>query len=927
MTSAHRLHARCGCAAAHMALAARPFPFPGTTRKYERNRPFTIKHIALDLALDFPGRSLSGSATLDVERVDAAAVELRLDAVSFDLQRVTIDTGKGMAPASHVYDGDVITITIPDDAPAARIRIEYATSPRRGLYFIAPDDHVQDRPRQVWTQCQDEDARHWFPCHDKPHVKQTTELRVRIPSGWYALSNGSLLAHETLDDGEIFHWKIARPHASYLVTLVAGEFAHLDGGQVGDVPISYLVPRGREADGERTFRETPGMLRHFEQLTGVTFPWEKYAQVVVSDFTFGGMENTTATTMYEYILLDERAAIDITSTDLVAHELAHQWFGDFVTCRDWSHGWLNEGFATFMEHVDRERRLGEDEYDYGIKQDQDAYLAEASARYQRPIVCQDYELPIDLFDRHLYEKGGLVLHMLRRELGEPVFWKGVGEYLRRHAFGVVETRDLQRALEHVSGRSLDRFFEQWVFKAGHPQLDVKVEYAQGSLLIEVKQTQKVTAEVPQFALELEVDIYPERGEPRREVLHIERPSETYAVVEHERPGFIVIDPRHLIIGEVTIEVPTDMLRHQLAEAPTARGRSMAAHALGRRDDPASHAALTAVLNDEGAFWGLRAEAAHALATIRSQGALAALVAAVNTPHSKVRRAVAWALGRFQKTDAAAALKPLALRDASYAVEAEAARALGHTRQPIAFDTLVEVLDRPSWADLIRAGAIDGLAALRDDRALPHLVARARYGVPMRARRAAIRALPKLSADRRTREMLEDLLEDPDPHLRVDVAVAVGDLGDTKSRGALGRALERELDGRVRRRIREVVRDLGGSPRAEQQRLTDELERIKSDHADLRSRLAKIEARVAPPTAEGSEKPAAPVRASKPGKPGKPAGTGAPGEPRRSPARASAGRSGASAVGSTKQKGRGAGKAATRGPSKGKGNGKAKGRGK
>ena len=155
------------------------------------------------------------------------------------------------------------------------------------------------------------------------------------------------------------------------------------------------------------------------------YPWNKYAQVVVSDFIFGGMENTTATTMYEHILLDERAAIDITSDDLIAHELAHQWFGDYVTCRDWSEGWLNEGFATFFEHVWREKHLGRDEYDYGLKADLDAYLGEAHGRYRRPIVCQDYDAPLDLFDRHLYEKGGLVLHALRVELGDALFWKGV----------------------------------------------------------------------------------------------------------------------------------------------------------------------------------------------------------------------------------------------------------------------------------------------------------------------------------------------------------------------------------------------------------------------------------------------------------------------------------------------------------------------
>src|SRR5260370_2530458 len=203
------------------------------------------------------------------------------------------------------------------------------------------------------------------------------------------------------------------------------------------------------------------------------------------------MENTTATTMEECVLYDERAAIDITCDGSIAHELAHQWFGDFVTCRDWSHGWLNEGFATFFEHVDTEHHLGKDEYDYAIRGDLEAYLSEANGRYRRPIVCQDYEAPIDVFDRHLYEKGGLVLHMLRTMLGDDVFWRSVNAYLTKHARSIVETRDLMRALEDVSGRGLAQFFEQWVYRPGHPGLQGTVEHHQGAPSVAVNQAHTV----------------------------------------------------------------------------------------------------------------------------------------------------------------------------------------------------------------------------------------------------------------------------------------------------------------------------------------------------------------------------------------------------------------------------------------------------
>jgi aminopeptidase N len=630
---------------------------------------------------------------------------------------------------------------------------------------------------------------------------------------------------------------------------VAGEFSEIaDKVRVGDreVPLAYLVPKGREEDARRTFARTPEMVKHFSDVTGVAYPWAKYAQVVVSDFIFGGMENTTATTMYEHILLDARAAIDVTSDDLIAHELAHQWFGDYVTCRAWYEGWLNEGFATFFEHVWREKHLGRDEYEFGLKVDLEGYLSEAHARYRRPVVCQDYDAPLDLFDRHLYEKGGLVLHALRAELGDALFWRGVRAYLARHARGVVETRDLQRALEEASGRGLGRAFEQWLYKPGHPEMDVEVAWEKGVLSVTTRQTQSTSDGVPAcFELELAVDLGDGEGRVVRRTVRVTEKQQTVALAAPTRPTFVVVDPEQRVIGEVRLKIPGDMLREQLFKAPTARGRWLAAQAMAKLDDAPTVAALTQVLGDAREFWGVRAECASALGRMRVREGFEALKNARETEHPKVRRAVVDALGNFKTTEAMEAIKPLALRDDSYLVEGEAARALGKTRQPGALDVLVDLLERPSWFDVVRAGAIDGLAALRDDRAVPHVTARVRYGHPPRARRAAAMALPKLATDRKAREALEQLLEDSDPLLRVDAVRALGELGDAKARPALRQRLETDLDARVRRRIREVMRDLG-EPRRAAEQVREELEKLQSEHADLKTRLAKLEARLEGP---------------------------------------------------------------------------------
>lgn len=836
-------HARCRACA---SSGPRPFVLPGTARVYERARPFEIRHIALDVALDIPHKAIGGTASLDVVRVDEGAKEIALDAVAFEIESVEV----GKERVDFVYDGETLRIPIPQELAETTICVRYRVFPKKGLYFLAPDSHVKDRPVQVWSQCQDEDARYWLPCHDKPHIKQSFEIRVAVPSGWQALSNGEELSIEKREDAWVYHFKMDDPLPTYLLTLVAGEFEKMDGGVVDGIPLSYFVPKGRSEDGLRTFSRTPAMLTHFGELTGIRYPWNKYAQIVVSDFTFGGMENTTATTLYEHVLLDERAAIDITSDDLIAHELAHHWFGDYVTCRDFSHGWLNEGFATFFEHLDRELKGGRDEYEYGLNVDSTSYLGEAKGHYRRPIVCKDYEAPIDIFDRHLYEKGGLVLHMLRVKLGDGVFWRGVQTYLKRHAHGVVETRDLLRALEEVSGKSLERFFDEWVHSPGHPELRVHIEHEGELLVVKVEQKQATgekkpgtISDIPLFAFDLVLEIAEPSGETRREVRRIEAANETFALPQKARPRYVVVDPDFAVLAEIDLEAPRDMLEAQLREAKTARGRWLASGPLGKRFDTSSLDALEESLLDENEFWGTRALAARALGETRLGEAFTRLERGLSIAHPKVRRAVVQALGQFKTEAAAARLQPLALEDASYLVEAEASRSLGKTRQPSAFEVLVDILDRPSWADVIRSGALDGLAALRDERALPHVIARTRYGVNTRGRRAAIRALPKLSSDRKTRETLEDLLDDPDLHLRAEAVSALVDLGDTKSRGALSARLDREDDGRVRRTLKEALRDLEGGPREEQRRLQDEVDALRTKYAELAAKLAKLEASI------------------------------------------------------------------------------------
>jgi aminopeptidase N len=461
-------------------------------------------------------------------------------------------------------------------------------------------------------------------------------------------------------------------------------------------------------------------------------------------------------------------------------------------------------------------------------------------------VCPDYDAPTDLFDRHLYEKASLVIHALKTELGSELFWRGVQGYLRKFQKGVVETRDLWRELEAVSGRSLGKLIDQCIYKPGHPILEVSVHWERGVLSLSVKQAQPATDGVPgAFEVALAVDIADELG-VRRERLTVTQRAQVLAVSATLRPRFVVVDPDMQVVGEVRLKAPADMLRAQLVGAPTARGRWLAAEALGHDDDPLSIEALTQVLRDEARFWGERAEAAEALGAIRAPECYEALRALVKEgereKHPKVRRAIVAALGKFRKGELVDLLRPLVLFDESYLVQAAAARALGASKQEAAFEPLVAALALDSWADVVRAAAIDGLAALRDPRAVPHVQAHLRYGHSERVRRAATLALVKLSADAKSREALEEVLLDAAPNVRFDAVRALGELGDVKARGALRDVLDRDLEPRVRRRAREAIAELTDTKKAHSE-WRIEVDKLLDGQSELKARLAKLEAKL------------------------------------------------------------------------------------
>jgi aminopeptidase N len=823
----------------------RAFALPGSSLRYGPDKTVDVLHIDLHLIPDLENAGLDGVCTMTVRALDEPVSLLALDAV--DLRVAWVE--RNGAPQQFWHRGKKLEIAFePAMAPEeeATFAIRYSVAhPRHGLFFIEPTREYPNKVRHAWTQSQDENARYWFPCLDYPHEKQTSSATIVVPKGQFALSNGALLERKDEGDRTIFRYRQEVPHSTYLMTLVVGPFVEIE--QSGaSVPVYYYVLPGREDDGERAFGKTPQMMRVFEERLGTPYPYARYSQIAVSDFIFGGMENTSATTQTDRTLHDERAHLDFSSDPLVSHELAHQWFGDLLTCRDWAHAWLNEGFATFFEAVFREADLGYDEYLYDIFGCIERYLHEEADRYRRPIVCNQFRDPIELFDRHLYEKGGAVLHMLRGELGEGRFWRAMRRYVRDNAQRSVETIDFIRAIEESTGRNLRGFFDQWVYRGGHPQLNVSAAYdpKRRVATMTIEQKQAVDEQNPAYIFDVDVAFAPQLStkDERRVRVHVERAHETVTVPLDFDPALVRFDPGAFILADVTYQFGVDFASATLAADPDAVARVRAARELAKDGSaPAREALAQAFAREE--FWGVLAEAAHAAGNTRAPWARELLLGALAHGHPKVRRAVAVSLGHYKDATVAQALIGVAANDVSYFVQGAALHSLGKTRDARAFDVLRGALSQRTWNSVVESGAAHGLGELADARVTPLLIDAARLGHEEALRRAALTALARhaeVTESERTAcvDAITSALDDPMLLVQREAIHAAEHLADRRFLAALDRLSISAFDGRIRRDATEAAIRI-----RESQKVPTQVTTLRTDLDALREEQRKIQEKI------------------------------------------------------------------------------------
>jgi aminopeptidase N len=843
--------------AENLLLAEREgFTFPTAKPQWAPPRHYNVKHLRMEWIMDLKNEHVDAISSIRIESIVPDLKRIFLHAVELKIASIVDTKGNSlnfeMLPDEQAMFVDLMVSL--NEKESEDLTFTYSIDhPRTGLYFTNPCPEFPDVETSVWTQMQEDYARYCVPIYDNPSHKFPTETIVTVPNGFFAMSNGYLKNRKANDDGtETFHWVQEKPIPAYLITVAASEYREYK-EDINGLEVSYYVHKKWDRDTVyRSFGKTPEMIRFFESKLGVKYPWAKYAQVTAANFVIGGMENVSATTQTDATLHDEKTHNDFESDGLVSHELAHMWGGDLVTCRTWSHGWLNEGWATQMQNEWKRHDKGDEEYLYDQYGKQQTYFDEDKNRYRRPIVKNEWERGLDVFDAHLYPGAAWRYYMLKHLVGEDRWWKILGEWLTRFSYKSAYTHDLEGLFTEMTGEDYGWFFEQWLYKAGYPECKIKITHDEklNHARVQIEQIQSskdgMTPEI--FRFPLTVEFVDEKGIRNRYVMQVNERVQGFYYPLQNRPLQIVIDPDYATLMDWTIKKPEPMWIEQLRNGTNAIQKIKAAQALGKKATPKAVETLgESLLKEE--FWGTQIEVAKVLGSLKSEPALEWLLKATTAMNTKVRTAVAVELGKFYKNDKAlTALLRLLEDNESYFVVAAAATSVGKIQHDSSFETLLKFLKRcpPSWHDIIEIGCLEGIAATEKEEAIDILKKYLELGTSDWIRRTIPNLLSNLGKRYKKehpeiRSILESHLLDKSYRVQAMTISSVANYEDAALIQPLAMLAERAAESGIVRRCRVAIRDLSSKKEPKEiESLKKSIEKLEKENRDLKSRLDKIE---------------------------------------------------------------------------------------
>ena len=599
-----------------------------------RTKEHDLLHTKLRVSFDWQKQYLQGTAELRLKPYFYPQDTLVLDAKGMEIHSVSLIKGTDGTPLKYNYDGKQLAINL--NKAYARteeyvVEINYTARPNelpaggseaiasdKGLYFINPLGEEPKKPTQIWTQGETEASSAWFPTIDAPNERMTQELYITVDPKYTTLSNGEFVYSKQNADGtKTDYWKQELPHAPYLAMMAIGEFAVVE-DKWRDLPVNYYVEPAYKNTAKKVFGNTPEMMEFFSTKLGVAYPWAKYAQVVVRDYVSGAMENTSASVFMEDLQLNERELLDKNWDGIIAHELFHQWFGDYVTTESWANLPLNESFANYSEYLWAEHKFGADEAAYLQMDEMGQYLDEAETK-RVPLIRYRYNSREDMFDSHSYAKGGRVLHMLRNIVGDDAWWASLNLYLTRNKFSDVEVAELRMAFEDVTGMDLMWFFDQWFMNAGHPELQVEDSYQNGQLTLQVTQTQD-TAYAPVYKLPLEIAVWA-GGKKTIYPVTIDEAKETFTFKVATEPQLVLFDAEQQLLGVVEHQKTDQELVFQFKNVDQLAPKLEAMAGLEQKlQDPAVLQMYQAALKDD--YWRIRSAAVTGLSGLKEGQAVA-----------------------------------------------------------------------------------------------------------------------------------------------------------------------------------------------------------------------------------------------------------------------------------------------------------------